>query len=426
MKFVCHSCSTKYSISDDKVAGGTFRVRCKRCGETLVLRDGTVEVTTSSHDLQPEEPQLRSQRNENSLLFSLRDGGHSAEMLAPVTSASKATAQAETVRQEGSGLLDIQRLAASYQTSAGTVSSGSAVPTRITDDYTPPAFVLPRPATEAEPHKRLLWGLFTAAGSLAVASLVLAMVVLGRGNRPGQEPTIVEPAAQTVAATTLTPSTPETAVTPTPPSPLPEPAEKTDTTGENTDATSVTVAANPVRQEGASETKPESTKPIRARPRTEPTRTERTTERSEPAERETSNSTDAGKAGSCLDEIGCELADHPPACCTRYDSSSPDRSSRPDSSDSTRNVSLPDVLDRAAVMKGISAVRSKVQACSASHSAQGTVMVRLKVGGDGRVDTATIKETPDKALGQCVAQAMRSARFDRSKQGLSFNYPFVF
>jgi predicted Zn finger-like uncharacterized protein len=38
MKITCESCSAKYSIADDKVAGRTFKIRCKRCGAALSVR----------------------------------------------------------------------------------------------------------------------------------------------------------------------------------------------------------------------------------------------------------------------------------------------------------------------------------------------------------------------------------------------------
>src|SRR5438552_3141453 len=42
MKIVCEACSTKYSISDDKVRGKVFKIRCKKCSHIIVVR-GTGE-----------------------------------------------------------------------------------------------------------------------------------------------------------------------------------------------------------------------------------------------------------------------------------------------------------------------------------------------------------------------------------------------
>jgi predicted Zn finger-like uncharacterized protein len=47
MKIICDSCGTKYSISDDKVRGKVFKIRCKKCSHIIVVRGGeeTAEAT---------------------------------------------------------------------------------------------------------------------------------------------------------------------------------------------------------------------------------------------------------------------------------------------------------------------------------------------------------------------------------------------
>ena len=37
MKVVCGSCGAKYSVADDKVAGKTVKIRCKKCSEVIVV-----------------------------------------------------------------------------------------------------------------------------------------------------------------------------------------------------------------------------------------------------------------------------------------------------------------------------------------------------------------------------------------------------
>jgi predicted Zn finger-like uncharacterized protein len=43
MKIVCENCAAKYSISDEKVKGKAFKIRCKKCGESIVVRGDGVE-----------------------------------------------------------------------------------------------------------------------------------------------------------------------------------------------------------------------------------------------------------------------------------------------------------------------------------------------------------------------------------------------
>ena len=49
MKIVCDSCSTKYSISDDKVRGKVFKIRCKKCSHIIVVK-GNAEASPAAAD----------------------------------------------------------------------------------------------------------------------------------------------------------------------------------------------------------------------------------------------------------------------------------------------------------------------------------------------------------------------------------------
>ena len=37
MKFLCGNCKAKYQIADEKVAGRTLRMTCRRCKEEIVI-----------------------------------------------------------------------------------------------------------------------------------------------------------------------------------------------------------------------------------------------------------------------------------------------------------------------------------------------------------------------------------------------------
>src|SRR5690349_1093422 len=49
MKIVCESCQAKYSISDDKVRGKAFKIRCKKCSHIIV--DGEQVGPLSASDI---------------------------------------------------------------------------------------------------------------------------------------------------------------------------------------------------------------------------------------------------------------------------------------------------------------------------------------------------------------------------------------
>jgi predicted Zn finger-like uncharacterized protein len=48
MKIICDSCGTKYSISDDKVRGKVFKIRCKKCSHIVVVRGNESAEATAS------------------------------------------------------------------------------------------------------------------------------------------------------------------------------------------------------------------------------------------------------------------------------------------------------------------------------------------------------------------------------------------
>ncbi len=48
MKIACDSCGAKYTIADEKVAGKTVKIRCKKCGATMVI-DGHAAPAAAAH-----------------------------------------------------------------------------------------------------------------------------------------------------------------------------------------------------------------------------------------------------------------------------------------------------------------------------------------------------------------------------------------
>ncbi|MCA9687342.1 MAG: zinc-ribbon domain-containing protein, partial [Myxococcales bacterium] len=39
MRIECDKCAAKYSIADEKVRGKTFKIRCKKCSNVIIVRD---------------------------------------------------------------------------------------------------------------------------------------------------------------------------------------------------------------------------------------------------------------------------------------------------------------------------------------------------------------------------------------------------
>lgn len=50
MKIICENCSAKYSIADEKVQGKVFKIRCKKCGESIVVRGDSSKADENASD----------------------------------------------------------------------------------------------------------------------------------------------------------------------------------------------------------------------------------------------------------------------------------------------------------------------------------------------------------------------------------------
>jgi predicted Zn finger-like uncharacterized protein len=48
VKFLCEQCKAKYQIADEKVAGKTVRMKCRKCGHLIEVRAAVVETSTAA------------------------------------------------------------------------------------------------------------------------------------------------------------------------------------------------------------------------------------------------------------------------------------------------------------------------------------------------------------------------------------------
>lgn len=53
MKFLCDSCKAKYQIADEKVAGKTVRMKCRKCGHQIEVRAAVTETSVASAPPRP-------------------------------------------------------------------------------------------------------------------------------------------------------------------------------------------------------------------------------------------------------------------------------------------------------------------------------------------------------------------------------------
>ena len=53
LKFLCDNCKAKYQIADEKVAGKTVRMKCRKCGHQIEVRAAVTETSVASSPPRP-------------------------------------------------------------------------------------------------------------------------------------------------------------------------------------------------------------------------------------------------------------------------------------------------------------------------------------------------------------------------------------
>jgi predicted Zn finger-like uncharacterized protein len=85
MRFVCDRCKSKYSISDEKVRGKILKIRCKRCGNVVEVRDPASRAPTAAASAPPQTPIPIGAQSYHFALGSQESGDLAAGIDAPPT-----------------------------------------------------------------------------------------------------------------------------------------------------------------------------------------------------------------------------------------------------------------------------------------------------------------------------------------------------
>ncbi|MCX5744781.1 MAG: zinc-ribbon domain-containing protein [Proteobacteria bacterium] len=376
---------------------------------------------------------LRGERNENSVLFSL---GNLAQLAsdrpAPASSSSSSSSgmaggATGAAGGEGSGLIDIRSMASAYLGPAG--GAGSSKPSASAaigsiDDlpvfggggFSDPVALVPQ--ARAAGNNKMMFILIGSVGVLAVAAIIMVVVMMKGGKSDGDK------AADKVA--------------------LADSDKDKDKAGDKEKDKDKDAAKDPPAKDPATDPAKTDTKPAEDPPKTDPAKTEtpkadppktepkkadpKTTTKVEPkttTKVEPKTTTTAKvepkkpDAGGC-DQVSCVVSGYADACCAKY------KKPGTTTTDTKPKGDLPDALDRDMIQKGVGSVKARVMTCGDKSSSKGVVKVSVKVGGDGRVAGVTVKESPDPALGSCVANGMKSATFAKTNNGGTFSIPFSF
>ena len=71
MKITCQSCQSKYTVSDEKVQGKTVKIKCRKCGATIIVNSSGA---TSQANGGVADPVSTSGGADGSYLVNVADG----------------------------------------------------------------------------------------------------------------------------------------------------------------------------------------------------------------------------------------------------------------------------------------------------------------------------------------------------------------
>lgn len=366
MKITCQECQSNFSVADEKVAGTVVKIRCKKCGATMVVngKDGTttterkslpddapalsgsdVTEAASSEESEPRaalreggrdkskdlfgdaasagsegdggktEAKLTGGRNESSVLFSLKSLTKEGDA-APAKAAEESKT---TASGDGSGLIDIRALAGKKsddKPSAAvddilSLGGGGAFGPSLTAPNLAAAPVVETTPSEAPKEKSNRGIIFAIIGSAVFLGVVIVIAVVA--TRPSGDTTRPDPVTTTSASpapqtSAETPKVAQTAPTPTetttakPPGELPTSIPSSGH-GAVAAAPKASSKTEPTTQPVAAATTPTVTKPLSLEEELRKKAGQPTTAPTKPAETGGGGSFDRAAAGISLGGI---------------------------------------------------------------------------------------------------------------------------
>jgi predicted Zn finger-like uncharacterized protein len=393
-------------------------------GSDLFGGGGSVGENTGEVEMGADaEAQLKGQRNENSVLFSLGNlAALASDSPKPAASAPISSGGgggggiSNTGGTEGSGLIDIRSMASVYLADKKPAGVG-AMPAGSADDlpvFSQSAFESASPVLlpthGGGTDKKLLYTLIGVIAALGLAAVILVVIVLKGGDEDKTEPVaaadVAEGDSDEAGADTET-----------------DPGSDTDPVGDDTDTEDPAKVATddpPTTAEPATAIPTAATKTPKTPTNTKTPKNPKTPRVREPKPPKPPKEPVEAKGGSC-DEVTC-LVDPGKACCKKYNKGGSTSSS---SSSSSKNSSLPEKPTRGDITSGIGKVRGRVNSCGDKHGGSGTVKVKMKIGGSGKVQSAQASGGGS-ALRSCVVSAVKRAKFKKTQKGMTVTYPFVF
>ncbi|MDB4964841.1 MAG: glycine-rich protein [Myxococcales bacterium] len=362
---------------------------------------------------------MTGQRNENSVLFSLNNlqalatgGGPSSSKQS--SSSSEQRPGFANSQTEGSGLIDIRAMAASTLAASPSSPGGSS---SKNDDlpglgaapvFSPMAAPILMPAAPSGPPKWMF--AILGVGVLAVIGIVIVGVLL-LTRKPEPVMAAAGPAATGPAAAAGAPAGVAPAAG--------APAAAAPAAG--------TPAAGAVAQADKGDEKKHAAKVPKAGGGAKVAKNDAPAAKVEAAPKAEAPAAPAPKKGGKHDELdellgGGSAKEDKPAPAPRKAAAREEPSGG-----GAADESLPDSLDKGAIVGGMSKIKPRVGACFDQYKVPGMANVAVTIGSNGRVSSASVTgQFAGTPTGDCVAKAAKSASFPRSKSNSqSIVYPFI-
>lgn len=206
MKITCQSCQSKYTVSDERVQGKTVKIKCRKCGATILVNSGGV-TTTGAGATEPDSLPGSAEGGQT-FLVNVAEGDQRSMSLPEIIAAyNSAVITAETyVWADGMGdwqpLGQVESIVAALNNpalvGAGALALGAPVAEMPAQDFAPayaeaaapeaaPEPAAPRAAARRDPTRRApdLFG--SGVGQQAVEEVATSAPVFN-GSPPGPPP----------------------------------------------------------------------------------------------------------------------------------------------------------------------------------------------------------------------------------------------
>jgi predicted Zn finger-like uncharacterized protein len=117
MKLTCHSCGAKYTVSDDKIQGKTVKMKCRKCGSTIVV--GGAQADAGAAD-DGGSPPL------GSFLVNVADGDQRTMTLDEIVAAHRSGVVTDDTYVWADGMTDWQAVSEHVEVAAAVAGGGAA------------------------------------------------------------------------------------------------------------------------------------------------------------------------------------------------------------------------------------------------------------------------------------------------------------